>query len=166
VLVRDAIEQHVDFQHLEILRVAEDEERRVLSVFKPREGLCGMPHITQRLHRMADLWTENKSLSEIGDVIGVSRSVVAAQVSRARSRGDDRFKPRPITLKPRPGPPPVSVRRWPSPLWDSQKELNMGTTETRSHGPERDENSRAAPSSAARSAVSRQQRIGNRSGPS
>jgi hypothetical protein len=44
---------------------------------------------------MAELWAENKPLSGIADELGVSRSLVAGQVSRARSRGDDRFKPRP-----------------------------------------------------------------------
>jgi hypothetical protein len=34
-LVRDAIEQHIDFQQLEVLRVAEDQERRILSLFQP-----------------------------------------------------------------------------------------------------------------------------------
>ena len=33
-LVREAIEQHIDFQQLEVLRVAEDEERRILSHFR------------------------------------------------------------------------------------------------------------------------------------
>jgi hypothetical protein len=33
-LVRNAIEQHIDFQQLEVLRVAEDEERRILSRFR------------------------------------------------------------------------------------------------------------------------------------
>jgi hypothetical protein len=74
------------------------------------------------LDRMAELWADNKPLSGIADELGVSRSLVAGHVSRARSRGDDRFKPRPPTLKPRPAPRPapttVRLERGPLPLWD------------------------------------------------
>jgi hypothetical protein len=33
--VRDAIERHIDFPRPEVIRVAETEERRILSLFKP-----------------------------------------------------------------------------------------------------------------------------------
>jgi hypothetical protein len=44
---------------------------------------------------VATLWTENRSLSEIAEAVGVSRSQIAGAVWRARKAGDQRFAPRP-----------------------------------------------------------------------
>jgi DNA-binding CsgD family transcriptional regulator len=53
---------------------------------------------------IADLLAQNKPLSEIGDVLGVSRSVVAGLINWVRAKGDDRFAPRPPRVPaPRPG---------------------------------------------------------------
>ena len=37
-LVRDAIEWHIDFRQLEVLRIAEEEERRALEHFRLKPG--------------------------------------------------------------------------------------------------------------------------------
>lgn len=36
--MRDAIEQHIDFRQLEVLRIAEAEERKILSAFGRKPG--------------------------------------------------------------------------------------------------------------------------------
>jgi len=44
---------------------------------------------------VATLWAENRPLSEIAEAVGVSRSVVAGAIHRARRNGDRRFPSRP-----------------------------------------------------------------------
>jgi hypothetical protein len=47
------------------------------------------------LDDIAALWTQNKSLSEIGAELGISRGVVIGKIDRARKAGDDRFSRQP-----------------------------------------------------------------------
>ena len=47
------------------------------------------------LDSIGELWLDGKSLTEIAEVLGVKRGVVAGLVSRARIRGDIRFRQRP-----------------------------------------------------------------------
>jgi hypothetical protein len=63
---------------------------------------------------LASLWSENKSLSEICELLGVSRGVVAGKVDRARKAGDERFQPRlteprSVIAEPAPAPAPKPV---------------------------------------------------------
>jgi hypothetical protein len=51
---------------------------------------------------VATLWAGNRSLSEIAEAVGVSRSQIAGAVWRARKAGDTRFAPRPSAPKPKP----------------------------------------------------------------
>ena len=44
---------------------------------------------------IAALWSQGRSLLEIGDALGVSRGKVAGTIHRARLVWDDRIKPRP-----------------------------------------------------------------------
>ena len=53
---------------------------------------------------VATLWAGNRSLSEIAEAVGVSRSQIAGAVWRARKAGDQRFAPRPPICKPRSRP--------------------------------------------------------------
>ena len=49
---------------------------------------------------IAALWAQSdKSLSEIGEAVGVSRGKIAGAIHRAREAGDKRFGPRPVAPK-------------------------------------------------------------------
>ena len=57
------------------------------------------------IDRIAELWAENRSLSEIGKALNATRGVVVGAIWRARRAGDPRFqrrapKPKPRKLKP------------------------------------------------------------------
>ena len=65
------------------------------------------------LDSLAELWPQNKPLSEIGVQLGVSRSVVAGRINRARRDGDDRFPRCPVpALGRRRGPPSLRGAPW------------------------------------------------------
>jgi hypothetical protein len=80
--------------------------------------------------RLAELWSdEGLSMSQIASLLEVSRGTVAGRVDRLRKSGDDRFKPRPSTLKIRPAPRPAAAttasapagpKRGPLLLWELQ----------------------------------------------
>jgi hypothetical protein len=63
------------------------------------------------LDAIAELWRQPElSLSTIGDQLGLSRSVIAGMINRARRAGDDRFpaRPKPI-VAPIVAPEPAAV---------------------------------------------------------
>jgi hypothetical protein len=60
------------------------------------------------IDEIATLWVQDKPLSAIGAALGVSRSVVAGLIGRARKNGDARFAPRPPAPKP---PKPAAVSK-------------------------------------------------------
>jgi hypothetical protein len=72
------------------------------------------------LNAIAELWAENRSLSEIGQALNTTRGVVMGAIWRARRAGDPRFqrrapKPKPRKLKPA-GETVGAARRAPAPV--------------------------------------------------
>jgi hypothetical protein len=45
--------------------------------------------------RLAQLWAAGATFTDMGRKLGVSRSIVAGRIDRARKSGDPRFAPRP-----------------------------------------------------------------------
>jgi hypothetical protein len=56
--------------------------------------MTGAPRDEAALDRMADMWALSLSLRVIASELGVSRSIIAGKIGRARDRGDARFPPR------------------------------------------------------------------------
>jgi hypothetical protein len=69
---------------------------------------------------IANLWAENRSLSEIGEALNTTRGVVVGVIWRARRAGDPRFQrraPKPKLRKLKPiGEAVGAVRRAPAPV--------------------------------------------------
>jgi len=64
------------------------------------------------LDLIAQLWAAGASFTDMGLKLGVSRSIVAGRIDRARKAGDPRFTPRPkpepiVVAEPVATPPPA-----------------------------------------------------------
>jgi hypothetical protein len=63
------------------------------------------PREQQDLARLRDKlavhWAKGQTLGQIGAALGMSRGAIIGLISRARARGDDRFRSRPTTPKPK-----------------------------------------------------------------
>jgi hypothetical protein len=66
--------------------------------------------------QLAELWPAGASFTDMGRRLGVSRSIVAGRIDRARKAGDPRFgprpKPEPIVVAEPVATPPQSIRTY------------------------------------------------------